>query len=258
MINRKLIKYTEYKGLKVYYVPHLDGGGTSFGQDFIPIIRKHFGKVGRICEFCSGPGFIGFSLLAHGLCDSLCLVDINKDAIEACNHTIKQNGLSSRVKAYVSNGLKDVPKSEKWDIIVSNPPHLSGTEKEYGFDIIAIDPKWRIHKEFYENAAKYLKPGGSILFVENDVGSNPQQWKALIGKHGRGLSYKTSFYYQGEKRSNGSIPKVFIERMVESVRDGTALSNGLDFYVHNFKKVLNSAYKQSKFYYVWSRKKAAR
>ena len=252
MVDKKRLKQVRYGDINVYYLPHLDGGGTSFGQDFVPIVKKYFKKVDRICEFCSGPGFIGFSLLANGLCDSLCLLDINKDAIEACKYTIKANNLSDKVNAYVSDGLKDVPKSEKWDLIVSNPPHFDGTEKEYGMDVIAIDPGWKIHEEFYRNVSRFLKPGGSIIFVENGVGSNPKQWQEMI--EANGLTQFKSFNYEGEKRSDTKILFVFADRFIESIRDGTVFSKGMGFYIHNFKKFVRSTYKQAKFYYVWSKK----
>ena len=66
-----------YKDIVVYYQSELDGGGRGFGQTYVPIVQKIWGNVDTACEFCAGPGFIGFSLLAHGLCDNLFLADVN-------------------------------------------------------------------------------------------------------------------------------------------------------------------------------------
>jgi hypothetical protein len=67
-----------YGGIRVHYKRHLDGGGSGFGQDFIPFLRgRGIPKQARAFEWCAGPGFIGFSLLGHGLCETLCLADIN-------------------------------------------------------------------------------------------------------------------------------------------------------------------------------------
>lgn len=251
-IEGKGLRHVAYNGINVYYLPHLDGGGTSFGQDFVPIVRREFGKVGRACEFCSGPGFIGFSLLANKLCDSLCLSDINEEAIDACNYTIRKNGLGRKAKAYVSDGLKGIPASEKWDLVVSNPPHFDGTEKEYGMDVIAIDPGWRIHREFYRRVAKHLKPNGSVIFVENEVGSRQDQWDGMIRR--AGLRKVRTFKFKGPKKEDSAILKVFMDRVAESVRDGTVFSKGIAFYIHNLKKFVRSTYRQNKFYFVWSRK----
>ncbi len=77
-----------------------------------------------VCELCSGPGFIGFSLLAHGLRDSLVLTDINPAAVAAAQETVRRNRLEGRVSVYLSDGLDGVPADERWDLVVSNPPHF--------------------------------------------------------------------------------------------------------------------------------------
>ncbi|MFH1225005.1 MAG: methyltransferase [Candidatus Diapherotrites archaeon] len=174
----------DYNGITVYYKKHLDGGGSTFGQDYIPEVGKRFGKVGRVHEFCCGPAFIGFSLLAHGLCDSLCLSDINPKAIEMCRLTVKENRLEGVVDCYVSDCLKGIPETEKWDLVVSNPPHFDGTEEDYAREIRSYDPKWRIHKEFYENIGGFLNEGASVYFYENGRQSNPEIFKEMAGKAG--------------------------------------------------------------------------
>src|SRR5215467_1736635 len=118
-------KQAAFKGIQVSYKDHLDGGGRGFGQDFIPLLQ-HFGlpRQARAFEWCSGPGFIGFSMLAHGLCETLCLADINPESVQACRRTIADNALSDRVAVYCSDNLQDIPAAEKWDLVVSNPPHF--------------------------------------------------------------------------------------------------------------------------------------
>jgi len=72
----------QYAGLRVHFKTHLDGGGSTFGQNFLPFLdQRGMPHQGRVFEWCSGPGFMGFSLLAFGFCDTLCLVDINPLAV---------------------------------------------------------------------------------------------------------------------------------------------------------------------------------
>src|SRR3989344_2262341 len=182
------------KGISIYYQPTLDGGGMDMGQDLIPIAKELFGTVDHVCEFASGPGFVGFSFLAEGLCRKLTLIDVNPDAIKACKKTIDANGLNNRVTVLLSDGLKDVPNSAKWDLVISNPPHINGSADEYKSDIINIDPGWKIHKEFYAKISKHLVTNGSILFSENAVGSSPKLWKKLIEKNK--LSFKRIIWYE--------------------------------------------------------------
>jgi len=63
---------TKYAGLRVHFKTHLDGGGSTFGQNFLPFPdQRGMPRQDRAFEWCSGPGFIGFSLLAFGFCDTL-------------------------------------------------------------------------------------------------------------------------------------------------------------------------------------------
>ena len=71
-----------------------------------------------------GPGFIGFALLGYGFCDTLCLADINPEAVDACRRTVIQNRLAERVAVYHSDNLDGIPASEQWDLVVGNPPHF--------------------------------------------------------------------------------------------------------------------------------------
>src|SRR6266849_6601347 len=103
-----------YNGINVSYLPHLEGGGMGFGQTYLPVVRALFGKVGRVYEFCAGPGFIGFSLLAHRCCETLCLSDVNPEAVEATKETVRQNKLENRVSVYLSDALDGIPAKEKW------------------------------------------------------------------------------------------------------------------------------------------------
>ena len=194
--------HADYGKIKVYYLPHLESGGNTFGQDYLPVVRKLFRKVNHACEFGAGPGFIGFSLLAHGLCKKLTLVEINPEAVKVAKETIKRNRLQGKVSVYLSDGLSKVPAREKWDLVVSNPPHFNGKEKNYLEDLRVYDPSWRIHERFYQGIGKHLNEGGSVLFYENIYGARPSFWEKMIRKN-RDLKYIRSFRY----RKFGALPK---------------------------------------------------
>lgn len=240
--NDGKIRRARYGGISVNYLDNLDGGGRNFGQDFIPVVKMLFGKVPRICEFGSGPGFIGFSLLAHGLCESLCLIDINPEAIRICKETIKENKLEDRVSIYLSDGLSDVPLSEKWDLVVSNPPHFKEVLPIIPPEQIlrSVDPNWKIHQQFYADVGKFLKPKGSILFQENINGSTPWVQSGMIIKNG--LELIDCFWY---KKFN-------------------TIHNAILMYEHHkalgiipyFKGILNEILNPSEYlyYFMWSRK----
>ena len=108
--------------IKVYYDGKLDGGGTTFGQLYVPIVKRLIGKSKTCFEAFSGPAFIGFSLLAHDLCEELVVADINPEAINYVKLTVERNRLSNKVRYYVSDVLDGIPESEKFDLVVGNPP----------------------------------------------------------------------------------------------------------------------------------------
>ena len=61
----------------------------AFGQDLVRYAYNSVGyNAGRCCEFCSGPGFIGFALLAAGVCDFMVLADVHPRALDAVAATL--------------------------------------------------------------------------------------------------------------------------------------------------------------------------
>jgi tRNA1(Val) A37 N6-methylase TrmN6 len=171
-----------YAGVTVSYKPHLDGGGSTFGQEFIPVLRaRGMPKQKRAYEWCAGPGFIGFSLLAHGLCETLCLADVNPEAVAACRRTVAANRLAECVAVYHSDNLKQMPASERWDLVVSNPPHFVDSGQG---QIRYHDPQWSVHRGFFEAVGRHLNPGGVIVLQENNTGSTAADFTEMIAQNG--------------------------------------------------------------------------
>lgn len=198
-----------YRDIEVCWLPDLDGGGRDLGQNFLPLVKHLFGRVERIFEMCAGPGYIGFSMLAEGLCDSLALSDVAPDAVAALRETVRRNGLANRVTVYHSDGLADVPDNEKCDLFVVNPPMC---REPLGLPIpslISDDPGWSLHRAFYGSVAKFLAPGGSVLVLENSTVSNPEDFVPMIKagglQHVRTLWYSVtgwpSIYFMWSKRT---------------------------------------------------------
>jgi methylase of polypeptide subunit release factors len=179
-----------YQGIRVHYKKHLDGGGSgigphAYGQDYIPFLRSlGMPKQSRVFEWCAGPGFIGFSILAHGLCETLCLADINDEAVEACQRTIRDNRLEGRATVYESDNLSNVPREEQWDLVVGNPPFYPDKHEQ---EIRAHDKDWHIHRESFATVGKFLKPGGVVLLQEANDGSTVDTFHPMIESAGFSL-----------------------------------------------------------------------
>lgn len=177
--NGFLIEY--YGNIEVYWLPELDGGGREVGQNFLPLVEHLFGRVGRLFDLCAGAGFIGFSLLAHNLCDSLILSDINPVAVQALRETVRRNGLEERVTVYHSDGLKNIPNDEQCDLVIVNPPCFPEPLILPGVNgLVTDDPGWAFHRACYGEIAHYLAPGGSVLMLETSMVSAPENFLAMI------------------------------------------------------------------------------
>lgn len=171
-----------FGALEICYLEKLDGGGIALEKDFVALVKQCFGKVNRICEWCSGPGFIGFSLLAHGLCSTLCLIDINPEAVEACRATIERNHLEQTATVYLSDCLDSIPEDERWDLVVGNPPHIDA-QRPYahlGSRTLYLDEGWSIHNKFYRQVGKHLTQNGNVLLIEHASFSQPETFRSMI------------------------------------------------------------------------------
>ena len=171
-----------YNNIEVGYLWRLNGGGVLFAHEFVRLVSQKLGKVNHAFEYCAGPGFIGFALLANNLCDRLTLAELNPNAVEAIKETIKKNNLQDRVTVYQSDCLDSIPRTEQWDLVVGNPPwDISHKEKS---DIRVHDPQGRVHKKFFQDIHKFLKPDGTVLFVEGGEYTCARDFKEMAAAGG--------------------------------------------------------------------------
>jgi len=207
-------RHTSYGDIAVNYRDHLDGGGRTSGIEYLPLFHDlGMPRQGRVFEWCAGPGFIGFALLGYGFCDSLCLADINPEAVQACRRTVGQNRLTKRVAVYHSDNLENIPASEQWDLVVGNPPHFVDVSPG---ELRFHDEDWKLHRDFFGAVGRFLKPGGMIVLLENNRGSTAETFSNMIeaaGLHivfvhnceGRRTPY-TRTYYLGIARRGDVVP----------------------------------------------------
>lgn len=177
-----LYKTVTYGSIDVFYLDELDGGGARFGQDYLSFIPGHTGKVNRALEWCAGPAFIGFSLLAAGLCAELTLLDINPIATAACRETVRHNGLDDLVRVYDSDCMDALQQGDIYDLVVANPPHCGDMTPSPGGHprILYNDASWRIHRKFYQQVPEYLSDDGRIILQEDASLSSVDDFRVMI------------------------------------------------------------------------------
>jgi hypothetical protein len=164
-----------YGSINVMYSPELDAGGSRSAPHLIEFIKDYFGadiRFGTVFEWCAGPAFYGFAVLAENLCDAVCLADINPEAIDDVNRTISENGLSGRARSYVSDNLASIPRDERFDLVLGNPPSWYAPNSAHPyvgnakFDTGSHDVGWKIHSRFYSQILQFLNRGAFVLVQE--------------------------------------------------------------------------------------------
>jgi len=175
--------------IEVFYKIELDGGGTTFGQDYLPVIKDRYpGRVfDRAYEWCSGPGFIGFSLLSHGICRTVCLSDLYDPSITAAEVTInfEPNQCQDLATAYLCKDLGLIPEYEQFDLVVANPPHFNDvTMNDYTGIRISKDINWTAHRNFFNNIKRHLAKDGVILLQEHIHGATVDDLADMISNNG--------------------------------------------------------------------------
>jgi hypothetical protein len=170
-------------GITVYFEGGMDGGGTTFGLQVVPVLKSLYpGRVFNRCyEWCSGPGFIGFDILGHGLCKQLWLGDIFRPALRAVDKTIEHLApqyANCVFPIHIKDG-SEISDSTKFDLIVANPPHWNSkldtlhAKMPSTGDRLGLDDDWLVHQNFFKNIKKNLANDGVILLQEQTYASCP-------------------------------------------------------------------------------------
>lgn len=201
-------------GIQVHYDSWMDGGGTWFGQEYVDIIRDRYPnrQFQRCYEWCSGPGYIGFSILGAKLAHGLTLSDRYESAItDAVSATVQHNQLQDRVSAYVGSSLSVLPDHEQFDLVVANPPHYLECPGDDNYQRIAVDINWQAHQDFFAHIGRHLTADGVILLQENQAGSmnGAEDFRPFIESNALKITdcFRSSRYYD----SNGPTQIYYIE-----------------------------------------------
>ena len=122
----------------------------------------------KILDIGTGSGAIALALAKNRQDWSVTAADISQDALDLASENVKNQNLQIFLKK--SDCFTEI--SEKYDIIVSNPPYISREdESEVGLNVLYSEPHLAlfadedglaIYRRIAENAKDYLKDGGKI------------------------------------------------------------------------------------------------
>ena len=132
-------------------------------------------KDPRILDLCCGTGCIGLAVASRVKDAKVTLADVSMDALAVAKENTALNKLTGRVRCVQADALKPAfPFLGKFDLIVSNPPYITGQEMlELPVSVKDYEPHLALYGgedglDFYraiaQNFAPALKPGGFLCF----------------------------------------------------------------------------------------------
>lgn len=167
----------EFYGLKLFVSPDvLIPRDDTCAVAELAINRTLFlEKNPRILDLCCGSGCIGLAVASRVKDARVTLADISKEALAVAKKNIAQNKLGGRMSIFQVDARKKAPNFlGKFDMIVSNPPYITGEEmKQLPRSVDAFEPHLALYGgkdglDFYRailaNFTPALKPGGCVCF----------------------------------------------------------------------------------------------
>lgn len=128
----------------------------------------------RILDMCTGSGCILLSLLHYSNDTKGVGVDLSEDALTVARRNARLLGLEERACFWRSDLYEGLKDSEKFDMLVSNPPYIR--EEEYAglmpevrdhepyMALVAPEEGLSFYRRILEKAPQYLNRGAYVMF----------------------------------------------------------------------------------------------
>jgi len=171
-------------GQKLYHPWYLDGGGGDYRHYFLRALSD-YGKPKYVnaYEWCCGHSIIGFEILTHGKCENLTVSDYYDVAVNVSLENAKNLGYESRVKGYITPVVSSIPLTEKWDLVVGNPPNsMNGdyfiqqgkkdnlTDEHINHSLrLAVDEEFECHRECFNNLKNYITEDADVFITLHET-----------------------------------------------------------------------------------------
>ncbi len=128
----------------------------------------------NMIDICTGSGVVGISIAKNSSVEKVILSDISKEAIEVAKKNIILNKAENKCTTCISDIFLDIPyiSSEKYDIIVGNPPYIETKVIDELSSYVKSEPMLAldggisgldIYERIFKEAGKYLKEGALVI-----------------------------------------------------------------------------------------------
>lgn len=154
---------TRFDTLAGIYQPH----PTSSSVFLLRTLLRERPALGQGLELGCGSGVVGLSLLRHGLAHQMVMTDVDVHAVRAAGRNADALNLATRSR-FCHGNLFEPVAGETFDSIVFNLPLLHRPHE--GSRHIALDdPQASVTGAFFEQATRFLKPGGKGYFSYSNI-----------------------------------------------------------------------------------------
>ena len=129
----------------------------------------------RVLDLCCGSGCIGLAVASRVKDAKVTLADLSQDALNVAKKNVQLNKMSGRVRCIRADATLEPPTFlGKFDMIVSNPPYITGQEMlELPASVKDYEPHMALfggedglsfYRAIAKNFRKALKPNGYLCF----------------------------------------------------------------------------------------------
>lgn len=165
-------------------------------------------KDPRILDLCCGSGCIGLAIASRVKDAKVTLADLSQEALNVAKQNTALNHMTGRVRCFQADATKPAPAFlGKFDMIVSNPPYITGQEmKELPKSVADFEPHMALYGgedglDFYRSIAQHytpaLKPGG-YLALEFGMGQGDDVCR-ILEAHGYTILERSRDYNDRER-----------------------------------------------------------
>jgi release factor glutamine methyltransferase len=155
------------------------------------IINEYTNCKPKILDVGTGSGCIAIALAKNLPAAEVHAIDYHESILELVKKNAQKNNVE--VFCFVGDILKETINSEKYDIVVSNPPYVLESEKQQMTkNVLNYEPREALFVDdsdpllYYRSIGKFalenLKAGGSLYFEINE--SMGADIKKLVEKYG--------------------------------------------------------------------------
>ena len=141
------------------------------------IVEEWHGE-GRLLDCCTGSGCIAITLKKRCPQLSVDAYDLSSAALKVARRNAER--LQQDIRLFQMDALNPIPATEKYDIIVANPPYICEREKQnMRLNVLQFEPPealfvpdhdpLRFYTAITCYAADALKPGGRLYFEINPL-----------------------------------------------------------------------------------------